>query len=134
MMTLREMTKLDKILIIFLLASSLNGLMFISVLNTDISKKDIVIKVENKTIKRISIDKNTDNKTFSFQFGNNTGYIEVKNGAVKMQEMPKSICPEKICSDTGWISKKYQTIVCLPNKIVVSLEQGQEEDIDTLSF
>lgn len=36
--------------------------------------------------------------------------------------MDKRICPRKICSETGWIDKQYQNIVCLPNKILVKIE------------
>jgi hypothetical protein len=32
------------------------------------------------------------------------GYIEIKNGAVRMLEIPESICAERACSDTGCIS------------------------------
>jgi hypothetical protein len=48
--------------------------------------------------------------------------------------MDKKICPNAICSDTGWISKPYQTIVCLPNHIVLSLEGSKKDDVDVQSF
>ena len=74
---------------------------------------------------RISIDNSAELKTVSFKFGENTGYLDIKDGAVKMREMDIKICPEKVCSETGWISKSYETIVCLPNRIVVSIENGE---------
>ncbi|WP_242862126.1 NusG domain II-containing protein [Clostridium intestinale] len=67
-------------------------------------------------------------------FNNNTGYIEVKDGKVRMLEMSKEICPNSICSDTGWIDKIYQSIVCLPNNIIVTIEGVEEETIDAQSF
>ena len=87
----------------------------------------VVVSVENKVVKKVPINKN---ETYDFRFGNNTGYIEVKDKAVRMLEMDKNICPESICSDTGWISKNHQSIVCLPNKIVVSFEQSQDSEVD----
>jgi hypothetical protein len=51
-----------------------------------------------------------------------------------MLEMDKEICPNAICSDTGWISKSYQTKVCLPNSIIVTLEKNQNDEVDTESF
>jgi len=44
--------------------------------------------------------------------------------------MNKEICPNAICSDTGWIDKGYQSIVCLPNNIVVTIEGNKDEGID----
>lgn len=51
-----------------------------------------------------------------------------------MLEMDRKICPDAICSDTGWIRKKYQSIVCLPNKIVVRFQQEQEDEVDIISY
>lgn len=50
-----------------------------------------------------------------------------------MQKMNKEICPRGICSDMGWISKTYESIVCLPNSIVVSIEGSKNIEIDIIS-
>lgn len=78
-------------------------------------------------MKRVPLYKN---ETYEFEFGNNTGFIEVKDNSVRMQEMDRSICPEGICSDRGRIRKIHQSIVCLPNRIVVSFEGNQAAEID----
>jgi hypothetical protein len=62
-------------------------------------------------------------ESYDFKFGNNTGFIEIKDNAVKMQEMDRAICPEGIYSDTGWISKNHQSIVWLPNRIIARFER-----------
>ena len=36
------------------------------------------------------------------------------------------VCPDKICQKTGVINKAGESIVCLPNKVVVYIE-GEEE-------
>lgn len=128
-----EMTLWDKLLIGALIVIGVAGMVVLPVVNETSGKKDIIIRVQGNEVKRISIN-SSDSKVYDFKFGSNTGYIEVKDGSVRMQKMPKSICPEGICSDTGWISNSYQTIVCLPNKIIVSIEKSQNEDIDTLSY
>ena len=88
----------------------------------DINKGYVIIKVENEIVKKIEINNRTKG-TYNFKFNNNEGEIEIKNGAVKMKEMRKIICPRGICSKTGWIEKSYETIVCMPNKIIVSIEK-----------
>lgn len=104
------MKKGDIAVIVSLIIISLATSAFI--IGRSINKKSeyVVVRVENAIIKKVSLDKNG---TYDFAFGNNTGFIEVKDNAVRMQEMSKEICPEGICSDTGWISKSHQSIVCL---------------------
>lgn len=50
-----------------------------------------------------------------------------------MLEMSRKICPNKSCSEIGWISKGYQAIVCLPNRIVVGIESEKDEKLDAIS-
>lgn len=129
------MTKWDKVLMVSILVLSLAGLTFVSAMGIDGNQKYAIIKENGKIIKKISVSEREKNKIYDFQFGDGyKGYIEINNGAVRMLEMDKNICPERICSDTGWISKKYQTIVCLPNKLSVSLEQKMDEELDVISY
>jgi hypothetical protein len=125
---------LDKIIIAVLIVASIlpAGIVILSGFNKQ--NNNIVIKVDNKVVKQVPLTKVNSSKTYDFKFKNNTGYIEVKDGKVRMLLMDKKICPNSICSDTGWISKSYQTIVCLPNSIIVTLEKSQNEGIDTESF
>lgn len=51
-----------------------------------------------------------------------------------MLEMDKKICPNAICSYDGWIDKGYQSIVCLPNNIVVIIEGVKDDSVDAQSF
>ena len=39
-------------------------------------------------------------------------------------------CPDKICMHAGKISKNGETIVCLPNKVVVEIVNGADNEID----
>lgn len=37
-------------------------------------------------------------------------------------------CPDRTCEHMGKISKKGQSIICLPNKVIVSIEGKHSED------
>lgn len=128
--------KKGDIVIIFVLAIiSISSTAFIFVSNVDINDKYAVVKVGGEEVKRISFDKKTD-AVYEFYFGKENGTIEIKDGRVRVLEMDKEICPNKVCSLTGWIEKRYQAIVCLPNKITVSIENldKNQKDIDAISF
>nr|WP_330392728.1 NusG domain II-containing protein [Asaccharospora irregularis] len=82
----------------------------------------VVIKVEREIVKKIEISSRTQ-ETYKFNFSNNVVEVEVKDGAVRMKEMNKIICPDSICSEAGWIKEYYEADVCMPNKIIVSFER-----------
>lgn len=53
--------------------------------------------------------------------------LEIKDGAVSITE---ASCPDKICVEHFSISKTGETIVCLPNKFIVTIENGKEAEMD----
>ena len=44
----------------------------------------------------------------------------------------KSDCPDKLCVHQGRISRTGQSIICLPNKIIVEIV-GKKPDVDAVS-
>ena len=50
-----------------------------------------------------------------------------ENGKVKVEQENS---PLHLCSKQGWIDSSFETIVCLPNKIVIKIET--KEDMDTI--
>lgn len=127
------MRRNDIILITFLLAASFMPMVIISAMSTEGKSKEAVIRIGNREAYRIPINDSKEARRVSFEFSGNTGYLDIKDGAVKMEEMERTVCPERICSETGWISKSYEAIVCLPNKIVVSIESSKGSDVNESS-
>lgn len=121
---------LDNVVIAVLLILSILPTGIVMLAKSNKGNSSIVIKVDNKIEKKIPLRNLSESKTYEFNFNNNIGYVEVKDGKVRMLEMDKEICPNAICSDTGWIDKGYQSIVCLPNNIIVTIEGSKEEVID----
>lgn len=129
---LSKMTLWDKILICSLIVISFAWLGLSVLFSTKEGAKIVEIKVYGNMVEKLSLTEDASN-IYSFEFEENTGYIEVKDGAVRMLEMDKDICPEGICSKTGWIKEEYETIVCMPNGISVNIknnENNKEKDND----
>ncbi len=78
--------------------------------------KKVVVYQENVKIKEMDIMKDQ-----VFQTDHVT--IEVKNGSVRVLH---SDCPHKICVHTGRINSSAQTIVCIPNRILIEIEELSE--------
>ena len=47
--------------------------------------------------------------------------FEIKDGRVRITDSP---CPNKTCVAQGW----HSPLVCLPNKVMITVEQGGEFD------
>lgn len=60
---------------------------------------------------------------------NHLNKITIKDGSVQMSY---SDCHNQICVNDGRISRANQSIVCLPNKVMVEIIGG-EEDIDAVA-
>lgn len=133
------MKKNDIILILSILFISVLVMFAIKMINKDYDNKTAVIYINKQKAYEFPITDTATEKRVSFKFGENVGYLDIKDGAVKLEEMDIKVCPEKICSDTGWISESYQTIVCLPNRIAVNIESGgtkggNDNAVDEVSF
>lgn len=60
--------------------------------------------------------------------GNVTNTLVIQDGKA---DMISADCPDKLCVDQHAISSNGETIVCLPNKVVVEVEEGGESLFDT---
>ncbi len=68
-------------------------------------------------------------RTISIGDGN---ICEIKNGGVRMTYAD---CPDKVCLHSKEISKEGESIVCLPNHVILKIIAGNDEDreIDTVA-
>lgn len=124
-----DMKKFEKIMIVGVLLLSVIATGIMTLTRSNNQDDNVVIIVGNKVEKKIPFDNLKESKTYEFNFNNNIGYIEVNNGRIRMVEMNQEICPKSICSETGWIDSAYQSIVCLPNQIIVRIEGEKGDEI-----
>ena len=134
---LNKMTLWDKVLICSLIVISFTWLGLALLFSAKEGTKTVEIEVYGKLVEKITLTEDAEN-TYSFEFGENIGYLEVKNGAVRMLEMDIDVCPEGICSNTGWVKEEYESIVCMPNGIIVNIKnnkniQEKNNDIDVVA-
>ncbi|MCX7883047.1 MAG: NusG domain II-containing protein [Brevinematales bacterium] len=59
-----------------------------------------------------------DDRVMVWQSTHGKGKIEIKKGKVRMLE---SDCPDHICVKKGWIFRKGDAIICMPNHVVVEI-------------
>lgn len=55
--------------------------------------------------------------------------IEIERGRIRVS---KADCRDGICVRQGWISSGVTPVVCLPNRLVISLEGSSGQDLDAV--
>ncbi|MFI3307714.1 MAG: NusG domain II-containing protein [Mycoplasmatota bacterium] len=109
------MNKYDISLIISLLFLSIILIIFSFENKTD--NKIANIYYENDLI--LEIDLNTDMSYYEVEGYNGSVIFYAGDGMIKVAE---EISPLNLCSKQGYIENSYETIICLPNKIIVEIQ------------
>lgn len=67
-------------------------------------------------------------ETIRFEDGSYNRFA-IQDGYVSM---PEASCPDQICVHHSRIHQNKETIVCLPDKVVITIENGEDSGIDVL--
>lgn len=114
------MNRYDKALMIFILASSL--VMYTAMewfVRSSTSEQTVaVVYSYDKEVLRIDL---TVDKTYTVQGALGEVFIEVVGGRIRVE---KETSPYHLCSIQGWVQYANIPIVCLPNHIVIIIENG----------
>lgn len=118
-----SMNRQDKILIIGILITSLllYGTMEWFVRSTTSGQTVAVVTYKDEEILRI--DMKVDD-TYVVQGTLGEVFIEVENGRIRVE---KETSPYHLCSIQGWVEYANVPIVCLPNHIVVMIQNSGED-------
>lgn len=87
--------------------------------------KIAVIRQNDKVIKKIDLDTVETPQRVEIS-GSYREVILVEKGRIRFEE---ANCPDLICVKTGWLTKRGDVAVCLPNRTIIKIE-GQSEEID----
>lgn len=80
--------------------------------------KTAVISVNGNIITSIDLAQ-SENKTFNLSGIQNVTF-EIKDNHIRVVA---SDCPDKICKNKGFISKSGESIICMPNKIIIEIKE-----------
>jgi len=83
------------------------------------SRLEIRVTAGGREVLRLPADEDADEIVVDGYAGKS--YLEVTGGRVRMLD---SACPDKLCVKTGWISSTGESIVCLPNRVVIEIVSG----------
>ena len=89
------------------------------------SVKYAVVKIDGKEVERFVLDE-IDSKMVTYH-PSDTQYniVEIQGGKIRVKE---DNSPDQIAVRTGWISEPGQTSICLPHRLVITIEQEGKSD------
>ena len=84
--------------------------------------KEVIVRVDGREQGRYSLSKEG-----RFELNGGTNILCIRDGKAYMESAD---CPDKVCIHQGTISKAGETIICLPNRLTVTVTgDGEVEGI-----
>lgn len=132
------LTSYDKFLIVIIIITSLLLILFPNLI-FDHSKKNefiIIIQTSNGKQKEININQTYQREPLIIEVEGPIGTttIEAHNGRVRVKKAPPAD-HLKIDEKIGWISEPGPSIICVPNKLSIWIEESDsKQELDGMSW
>jgi hypothetical protein len=81
-----------------------------------------IVTVDGKVYKEIDL---SVDDTFVVETSKGTNQVSIKDNAIYIEE---ATCPDKLCVRHGKLNNKYDSIVCLPHKVVIEYKTASDID------
>lgn len=100
----------------------------IPMIRNDRTGSYVIVLRDGKEVGRYSL---SEDDIFTI-WGDDESYnlILVNDGAAKVTDAD---CPDKLCVRQRSISKNGESIICLPHKLVITIDSPEESDLDAVT-
>ena len=115
--------RIDIIVIVSLLLLSLTILGFVYLTKKDGAYAEVTIEGEVVGKYSLAIDG-------VYTLNGGTNILTVENGSARMTY---SSCPDHLCENTGSVRYVGQTVVCLPNRLAITIIGNSDNAVDFVS-
>lgn len=123
----KRLSKQDAIVILIILAICI-GLLYYFYFREGEAGQYAIVTVDGEEYGKYSLK---DNQEIEIRIdGKVTNTLVISEGKADMTE---AVCPDHLCVNQKAVSRDGETIVCLPNKVVVTIESNEESDIDAVA-
>ena len=134
---MKILKKGDYVIIFIVMVISFLPILFLQKeVNVDYS--NIVVSQDGNIIGKYDLNKDKNSKYINFEFVvENKKYkatLESKDSKVRLLRLPKELVTKSIHEDMSWIEDDSKIIVALPVKLVVYIENSQNDtEVDAIS-
>jgi hypothetical protein len=88
---------------------------------------EAVVLYDGNEVLRINLNDTEDLKTYVVEGFNGEIEIEVYNQEIRVT---KESSPYHLCSLQGWTDTSVQPIICLPNKVIIEIDNDNDLGVD----
>ncbi|MBI4712834.1 MAG: NusG domain II-containing protein [Planctomycetes bacterium] len=60
--------------------------------------------------------------------------MDIELNPAKGVHILHSDCPAQVCVHTGWIKNIGETIICLPNKVLLEIKGDEEGEYNAIAY
>ena len=78
-------------------------------------------------LEEIDLDRVAEPYSFTLEDGSGANTVQVERGRIRISAAD---CPDQVCVKQGWISGGAVPIICLPHRLIVTIEGGQGNGVD----
>ena len=119
--------KIEKVLWIIILGVAVALFLFLKFSAND--GEQVIVKVDKKEIARY--DLNTDREVVIDGKDGGKNTLVIKDGKAYIND---ATCPDKLCEHQGKIHMVGQSLICLPNRVVIEItDDKKDEEFDGIS-
>lgn len=116
------MKRNDWILIIVIFVIALVSYIGFHMFNSSNEETEVVITVDGEIYATLSLE---EDQEFTI---NEHNYIVIEDGVVNMIEAD---CPDELCVHQNPIDENGESIICLPNKVIVSIVSSSDNQVES---
>ena len=84
-----------------------------------------IVKIDGKEVERFDLDEISSKMVTYHPSDTQYNIVEIQEGKIRVKE---DNSPDQIAVRTGWISEPGQTSICLPHRLVITIEQEEKSD------
>lgn len=97
-----------------------------NIVSNNLGDKIAKIYKDGELIQEIDLNKVSESYTIKIDSENgNYNIVRVENGRISVSD---ASCPDKICVNTGYITNGSVPISCLPNKLIIKIEDSETQE------
>ncbi|GIM29699.1 hypothetical protein CPJCM30710_23650 [Clostridium polyendosporum] len=118
------MTKNDKVLLIIIITITVLSFLVLYFLKLGRDEDKVaIIKVKGKVVQEIQLSRIKEDTTLSVDGLIGKAMIEVNKDGVRIIDAP---CKDKICIHMNWAKHHSDSIICIPNQVVIEINEKKE--------
>ncbi len=112
-----------------LVGLGLTAFVLLSRMNSASDGLTVTIRQDNEVVATLPLD---EDATYAVQGedGGTTNLVVIEDGTVHMEEAD---CPDQLCVKQGKISYAGDSLICLPNRVVVEISGEDEQALDAVA-